>query len=641
MKGVLSLLVAGSNSANFSFTELSSSIEKGNSAGLLAFNVSAVDTVTALAALANQGQRGSRAMTRLSSNFTSLIKKQDQLQDLGIVISDQEGHFLQLTEIVEQFNRVLSDKTPTEQGKILADIFGQNFRAMQILLETGKTGFEELRQGILNSTGALDDLYAAQTKTLQGAEDRFASVKEGILTALGQIVSIPVQDTLNGMSDILETVRAKLQDAADRVTQLFEKFKNEGMDSVSAWIAAVREAIDWEEIFSGMADAAKPVVDAVTKYITEGVYMVKDAIVEILGSLNDIAKQIVKASWDRFIDDQKRDIQKIKDFFGGGKKAIAAAEPTSEATLPTFEEMTSPGTPTETPEQQVATEQEILTAKKQVLDTEISITRAEQETAATSDKILTIQSDLRRGLQDYEAGFQKWLLEPWDKFKQRLLDVKNKFADLIQGLKSTKIDLFEKVGLYDQDEAGAERTKLAQSGLDAMKKRLELAQSPAEKANLQEAIAKQAADLFETTGQSQFQTDTKKYMEQAIRNREAQQKVEERKIQIERDLAEKNVAELTKMKDQVGSAGERVEILSQLSESLMSLGKVDQASAIKDELEQAKREAAGEQVDLLKKIFQQLQLQTKITLAKSEEQISELQNLQEFGPSFDPALAVP
>jgi len=144
------------------------------------------DTVTALAALNDQGIRGSMAGTTLNQMLTSLInpsgKAAGAMKELGLqvggafsVIDESTGTMKSLPEIIDNVNRATSGLTETERTRYLNMIFGeQGGRAINALLQTetdaakaaGKS-WEDYAKGVHEGNSAAD-VARAKMDNLKG-----------------------------------------------------------------------------------------------------------------------------------------------------------------------------------------------------------------------------------------------------------------------------------------------------------------------------------------------------------------------------------------------------------------------------------------------------------------------------------------
>jgi TP901 family phage tail tape measure protein len=257
MKTVLAMMTAAANSANTDIHELSSALLKGRSGGLKAFKVSLLETLTAIDVMAEKGVTGSKAMTILSSNLTQLIKKKTDLKKMGIEIYDAAGNFKSLRDVIASFEQSLSGKTQQQQAKVFTTLFGTQADAMQNMVSMGAQGFDTYTQKILNSVGAMDELVEAGKKTLLVQKALLDSAKQAVTIQMGKLFDPLIQHVFGTQAGVVSSLSKSLQTWVEDVIQRFDTLKATGVDTVNAWMQAVRDA-DFQKMASGWLEQLRP-----------------------------------------------------------------------------------------------------------------------------------------------------------------------------------------------------------------------------------------------------------------------------------------------------------------------------------------------------------------------------------------------
>ena len=168
----------------------------------LAFGQSLDTTSASIAFLTKETDlSASQASTATARLFDMLRKNTGDLQEAGIVVTDQAGNYLPLIDVIDQLADATRDMSDIEQAEFLESIFGGGeIRAMRALIpliedtETLKLVMGEANATVEDSDGLMD-AYAIQMGTtavkLQELQNRFDLLKIEIGEAL-----IPVFESL-------------------------------------------------------------------------------------------------------------------------------------------------------------------------------------------------------------------------------------------------------------------------------------------------------------------------------------------------------------------------------------------------------------------------------------------------------------
>jgi len=207
---------------------------------------------------------------------------------------------------------------------------------------------------------------------------------------------------------------------------------------------------------------------------------------------------------------------------------------------------------------------------------------------------------------DMGKEFAKWLLEPFDAFQQMVLGIKNQFTGIIDGLKGKRVDMQEKAGLLDEAGAGKARTKNAKDTFADLKAQLDLAQTAEEKTSILGQLSDQAMNLNDLTGDKSFAKRAVDFNKQAEDAAKEDRDIKLKAAEIEKKAAEDSVPVLERLFQSAGTSGEKAEAGAQLKETLMKLGRGDEAASMNQQLQQLTIEQAGEQTKLLQSVDQRL-----------------------------------
>jgi TP901 family phage tail tape measure protein len=136
--------------------------------------------------MASSGVKGSEAGTQLRNMMLSLANPSDKadsaLKRLGITVKDQSGNYLDVIDIIGQFESATKDMGSAEKAAALATIFGtRTVTGMNILLQEGSEKLRTYRGDLENAGGAAANIAEA----MRGSIKNKIEVLKSALTELG------------------------------------------------------------------------------------------------------------------------------------------------------------------------------------------------------------------------------------------------------------------------------------------------------------------------------------------------------------------------------------------------------------------------------------------------------------------------
>jgi TP901 family phage tail tape measure protein len=139
-----------------------------------------------IGAMASSGVKGSEAGTQLRNMMLSLANPSDKaataLENMGITVKDQSGNFLNVIDIIGQFERATASMGTAEKAAALATIFGsRTVTGMNILLQEGSERLRGYRTELVNAGGAAANIAEA----MRGSIKNKIEVLKSALTELG------------------------------------------------------------------------------------------------------------------------------------------------------------------------------------------------------------------------------------------------------------------------------------------------------------------------------------------------------------------------------------------------------------------------------------------------------------------------
>lgn len=253
-----------------------------------------VETVTALlAAMANQGLKGSKAGTALTAmmrditkgmeevvdeedlakfgieGMTDLIGKQIiMIGDQAIAVSDAEGNFRDLTEILAEVEAATASMGAAERSAAVGSVFtADSIKGLNLVLNEGVGSTAAFEEALRDCDGAAADMAGTMTNNLSGDLKNVNSAFEEFQLNLYESVNTPLRDMAQSVS---KEVLPALTDMVNGV---------EGSDK------AFGDAV------GGMiGKGVKAVVEGAPKFASAGLSIVKTLALSIVKAAPDVVR---------------------------------------------------------------------------------------------------------------------------------------------------------------------------------------------------------------------------------------------------------------------------------------------------------------------------------------------------------------
>jgi TP901 family phage tail tape measure protein len=172
-----------------------------------------------LGILANRGKKGSEAGTALNSILINLTSGAGQagkaMKELGLSAFDSQGNFKGISNVLKELREKLSGMTEEQRNTYLAMIGGKTqIDTLNALLDGVGKEYDELRENIQDSNGALSDMAKTMQDNNLGALTRLKSALEE--------AALSIYDTLKPS---IEAIIAKIQEWTDWFNNLSPEMK--------------------------------------------------------------------------------------------------------------------------------------------------------------------------------------------------------------------------------------------------------------------------------------------------------------------------------------------------------------------------------------------------------------------------------
>lgn len=229
------VMTAACTSANVSVDTLGESYKYvGSLCGTMGYEFDQV--TTALAAMGNQGIKGSQAGTTLKnaiSNMAAPTKEMKTAMDkLGISMTNSDGSMKSFEEVIANLQQGFGGLSEAEQAAYAKQIFGKNAMAgMLAIINTSTADYEKLATAVSDSGGAAEKAANTQLDNLQGQMTLLKSAIEGVAISFG-----------NKFLPYLKQGVSFVQGLADKINNLNED-QMDMIIKIGAVVAAIGPAI--------------------------------------------------------------------------------------------------------------------------------------------------------------------------------------------------------------------------------------------------------------------------------------------------------------------------------------------------------------------------------------------------------------
>lgn len=198
-----------------------------------------VQTVTALlAAMANQGLKGSEAGTALSAMMRDLTAKMKDgkvmIGDTAVAVMDAEGNYRDLTDILRDVEKATDGMGDAQKASALSSTFtADSIKGLNLILNEGVDSTADFEESLRNADGAAGDMADTMNDNLAGS---------------------------------LKLLKSNIE---SKMIKVFDSAKGAIKGSVETMSAAL-DSLDWDKISEGVGKFAQKIADLFS-------YVVKNA----------------------------------------------------------------------------------------------------------------------------------------------------------------------------------------------------------------------------------------------------------------------------------------------------------------------------------------------------------------------------
>lgn len=180
-------------------------------------NFSIEDVTTAITALSMSGIKGSQAGTTLRTMFARLVKPTDAvaeaMNELGIVLTDGEGNFKSMNQILAEMRSTFQTLTPEQQTYYATVLAGQEgMSGLTSLLGMTQEEYDKVADSMKNATGVAKETAEVMQDNLAGAVEQLG----GSLESAGIIIG-------NKLTPYIRKITDFVNDAVDAFNELSDE----------------------------------------------------------------------------------------------------------------------------------------------------------------------------------------------------------------------------------------------------------------------------------------------------------------------------------------------------------------------------------------------------------------------------------
>lgn len=234
-----------------------------------------VELATVLGVLADNGIKGAEGGTHLRNMILSLQNPTKDsaaiMQQLGLKVYDSSGNMRSMVDIVKELQEKTKGMDQASRDAVVSGIFNKtDLAAVNALLGTEATRFDELTAAIEDSHGAAEAMANTQLDNLAGSITLFQSALEGAKIAISDSLSPALKEFVDfGTESISNITKAFKEDGIDGAMEALSGAIEQGMDMIFDTLPDVMDAGMQllEAIINGIINNLPKLIDATFQII--------------------------------------------------------------------------------------------------------------------------------------------------------------------------------------------------------------------------------------------------------------------------------------------------------------------------------------------------------------------------------------
>lgn len=221
---VADLLTQAANAGTIGVYDLGESFKYiGPVANTMGFSIE--DVTTAITALSTAGIKGSQAGTTLRTMFARMAKPTEQVADamdaLNITITDSEGNFKSMDQILREMRETFSMLTPEQQAFYATALAGQEgMSGLMALLGMTQEEYDAISDSMQNATGVAQETAAVMQDNLAGAVEQFGGALESAGIVIAQRLIPYIRGLAEWITNLVERFTSLDEEQQDLIVRI-------------------------------------------------------------------------------------------------------------------------------------------------------------------------------------------------------------------------------------------------------------------------------------------------------------------------------------------------------------------------------------------------------------------------------------
>lgn len=209
---VADLLTQAANSGTIGINDLGESFKYiAPVAGSMGLSIE--DVTTALSAMSMSGIKGSQAGTSLRGVLTRMVKPTDQvaaaMDELGIVLTNSDGTFKSLDQILSEMRGSFSDLTDEQKTYYAATLAGQEgMSGLLSLLNISQEEYDEIAASMDNASGVAKETAAVMRDNLSADVEELMGSLESLAITLASLIVPALRDFVQWLTQLVNKFTA-------------------------------------------------------------------------------------------------------------------------------------------------------------------------------------------------------------------------------------------------------------------------------------------------------------------------------------------------------------------------------------------------------------------------------------------------
>lgn len=209
---VADLLTQAANSGTIGINDLGESFKYiAPVAGSMGLSIE--DVTTALSAMSMSGIKGSQAGTSLRGVLTRMVKPTDQvaaaMDKLGIVLTNSDGTFKSLDQILSEMRGSFSDLTDEQKTYYAATLAGQEgMSGLLSLLNMSQEEYDEIAASMDNASGVAKETAEVMRDNLSADVEELMGSLESLAITLASLIVPALRDFVQWLTQLINKFTA-------------------------------------------------------------------------------------------------------------------------------------------------------------------------------------------------------------------------------------------------------------------------------------------------------------------------------------------------------------------------------------------------------------------------------------------------